>query len=189
MLMAAVSSFGAVPKSFGIIGDNEAAICDAMRLAAQKCDIVLVSGGSSAGVRDLTARVIDSLGELLLHGIAMKPGKPTIFGVIDGKPVFGLPGHPVAAYMVAELFVRPLIAEFMGASVQRRSTGAGLGEAVSANHGRAEFIAVRLVDGVAVPVRGKSGLIAGLTGVDGYICIPRDCEGLAKGSEVVVTYF
>ena len=189
LLISAVSSFGAIAEDFGIIRDDEEAIRSSVRLAVENCDIVLISGGSSAGARDMTARVIESEGELLLHGIAMKPGKPTILGVVGGKPVFGLPGHPVAAYLVTELFVRPLIAEFMGAELKRSSTRAKLGEAVSANHGRAEYIAVCLDEGIAVPVRGKSGLISSLTGVDGYICIPRDCEGLAKDTEVVVTYF
>ena len=190
MLLAAVSRFGAIAKDFGIIRDDGVAIRSAMLSAVDICDIVLISGGSSAGVRDMTARVIEAEGELLLHGIAMKPGKPTILGLVGGKPVFGLPGHPVAAYLVTELFVRPLIADFMCAVYKSLTTRALLGEAVSSNHGRAEYIAVRLdASGVAVPVRGKSGLIASLAGVDGYICVPRDCEGLAKGAEVVVTYF
>jgi len=190
MLLAAAARFGAAVKDYGIIRDDETAVRSAVRSAAGECDIVLISGGSSAGTRDLTARVIESEGELLLHGIAMKPGKPTILGVIDKTPIFGLPGHPVAAYLVTELFVRPLIAEFMGATVKRRTTKAKLSEAISSNHGRAEYIAVRLDDtGTAHPVRGKSGLIASLTGVDGYISVPRDCEGLVKESEVTVTYF
>jgi len=190
MLHAAMVSFGADVRNYGIIRDVEASIASAVREAAAACDIVLISGGSSAGTRDLTARVLEAEGELLLHGIAMKPGKPTILGVIDDTPVFGLPGHPVAAFFVAELFVRPLIAELTGSTVKRFTTGAVTSEALSSNHGRAEFIAVRLNDtGTAFPVRGKSGLIASLAGVDGYICVPRDCEGLPKGAEVVVTYF
>jgi len=190
MLLAVSARFGAAVKNYGIIRDDETAVRSAVRAAAGECDIVLISGGSSAGARDLTARIIESEGELLLHGIAMKPGKPTILGVIDKTPIFGLPGHPVAAYLVTELFVRPLIVEFMGAAVKRRTTIAKLSEAISSNHGRAEYIAVRLDDtGIANPIRGKSGLIASLTGVDGYISVPRDCEGLPAGSDVIVTYF
>ena len=190
LLVAAVNRFGAKAVDFGIVRDKEKEISQTVRTAVATCDIVLISGGSSAGLRDLTAKVIGSEGELLLHGIAMKPGKPTILGVVKGKPVFGLPGHPVAAYFVTELFVRPLITQLMGAIVKRLTTKAVLGEAVSSNHGRAEYIAVRLDNrGNANPVRGKSGLIASLAGVDGYICVPRDCEGLAEGAEVIVTYF
>jgi len=190
MLAAAVESFGASVKSYGIFRDDEELIRKAVLKAADECGIVLISGGSSAGMRDLTARIIESEGEILLHGIAMKPGKPTIVGAIGDKPVFGLPGHPVAAYFVTELFVRPLIARLMRAEVKRRTTIARISEAVSSNHGRAEYMPVFLdEEGTARPIRGKSGLISCLAGADGYICIPRDSEGLAAGAVVEVTHF
>jgi len=200
MLLAAVKLFGASVMDFGIIRDDETQIRTAVLSAAESCDIVLISGGSSAGARDMTARVIESEGKMLLHGIAMKPGKPTILGIVREKPVFGLPGHPVAAYMVTELFVRPLLADMMGAVVKPHIATACLSEAIASNHGREEYVAVRLDGGnaaevnsgkalVAHPVKSKSGLITSLAGVDGYICIPRDCEGHAKGAEVTVTYF
>ena len=189
MLNAAATRFGAEVKEFGIIKDDENALRKVVLTAANTCDIILLSGGSSAGTRDLTARVLETEGELLLHGIAMKPGKPTILGSINEKPVFGLPGHPVAAYMVTELFVRPLIAMMMGAKIKHLTTTAKLSEAISSNHGREEYIAVRLFEDKAHPAKGKSGLITSLAGVDGYICVPRDCEGLAEETEVVVTYF
>ncbi|MCL2424785.1 MAG: molybdopterin molybdotransferase MoeA [Oscillospiraceae bacterium] len=193
MLLATVTQLGAKAMDFGIVKDDEQAIRNAVLSAVETCDICLISGGSSAGARDMTARVIESEGELLLHGIAMKPGKPTILGIVRGKLVFGLPGHPVAAYMVTELFVRPLINRLLGSNVKRYSVDARLAEAISSNHGRAEYIGVSLieVDGVYVarPIRGKSGLISSLSGVDGYICVPRDCEGLAKGEAVKVVYF
>jgi len=193
MLLAVANELGAEALDFGIIKDDEKAICNAVLTAVEKCDICLISGGSSAGARDMTARVIESEGELLLHGIAMKPGKPTILGIVNGKAVFGLPGHPVAAYMVTELFVRPLLEKLTKSHVVRRSTDAQLSEAISSNHGRAEYIAVTLDDNdsknIANPIRGKSGLISSLSGVDGYICVPRDCEGLSKGDVVKVVYF
>jgi len=193
MLITAINCFGGKAVDFGIIKDDEQAIRTAVLNAIKTCDICLISGGSSAGARDMTARVIESEGELLLHGIAMKPGKPTILGVIQGKPVYGLPGHPVAAYMVTELFVRPLIDKLTKSKTKHRSTVAQLSEALSSNHGRAEYIAVTLDDSkdvmIATPIRGKSGLITSLSEVDGYICVPRDCEGLAKSEIVKVVYF
>ncbi len=151
---------------------------------------MLLSGGSSAGVKDAACRIIGSLGEVLLHGIAIKPGKPTILGVIDGKPVVGLPGHPVAAFFIAKLFVRPLLRRLNGESARGRSVSAVLGESLSANHGRAQVSACRLVtaDGrrVAFPIRSKSGLITQLAGADGYLIVSRDCEGLPKGAPVEV---
>jgi molybdopterin molybdotransferase len=126
----------------------------------------------------------------------MKPGKPTILGSIYHKPVFGLPGHPVAAYFTAQLFIRPLIGLLVGSNLNNKhyTVCAHLLEAVSSNHGRAEYMGVVLEDDAAQsesltarPIHGKSGLITSLSGTAGYICIPRDCEGLAKGSVVSVT--
>jgi len=191
MLLAAVERFGAAGVDYGIVRDDEGALRDAISIAVAACDIVLISGGSSAGMRDLTARVVGSEGEIIFHGIAMKPGKPTILGAIGRKPVFGLPGHPVAAYFVTELFVRPLIARLMGSRATRKTAAVRISEAISSNHGREEYIAVKL-DGtgrVAQPIRGKSGLVASLAGTDGYICIPRDSEGIGAGAEVLVTYW
>jgi len=191
MLSTAMERFGAVAKSYGIIRDDEKALSSVISKAVSECDIVLISGGSSAGMRDLTARIIESVGEIIFHGIAMKPGKPTILGVIDSKPIFGLPGNPVAAYFVTELFVRPLIARMMQAEVRQHMVNARISEAVSANHGRAEYIAVKydIHKGTAHPIKGKSGLIASLAGTDGYICIPRDSEGIPAGAEVTVKLF
>jgi molybdopterin molybdotransferase len=191
MLEAVASGAGGKAKSYGIIRDNEADLFSAVQTAVSECDIVLISGGSSVGMKDATARVIETSGTLLLHGIAMKPGKPTILGVIDGKPVFGLPGHPVAAYFVAQLFVRPLVSLLMGSNDKKHTIPAVISEAISSNHGRAEYIGVHLdISGAMVlarPIHSKSGLISSLAGSDGYICIPRDCEGLLKGSAVQVT--
>ena len=190
LLFAAVLKFGAKPLNYGIVRDEFEKLSEAIVCAARECDIVLISGGSSAGVRDMTAKVIAEHGELLFHGIAMKPGKPTILGNIGEKPILGLPGHPVAAYFVAELFVRPLIAGLMGACLKRNIGFFEISEAVSANHGRAEYVAIRIDGaGVAVPIRGKSGLISSLADSDGYICIPRDSEGVPKGAAVRVTYW
>ena len=190
MLVTLVEQYGAVAINMGIVRDEADALRDSVMRAVRECDAVLISGGSSAGVRDMTARVIESAGELLFHGIAIKPGKPTILGIIDDKPIYGLPGHPVAAYFVTELFVRPLISGIMGAVVRRKTTSAQISEAISSNHGRAEYMAVTLdKSGSAQPIRGKSGLIASLSGSDGYICIPRDSEGMPAGAEVEVTYW
>jgi len=190
MLVAETEQFGATTKNYGIVRDERDALSNAMMKAVGECDIVLISGGSSAGVRDLTASVIEDSGELLFHGIAMKPGKPTILGLIDGKPIFGLPGHPVAAYFVTELFVRPLISGIMGLEAKRQKAFVQINEAISSNHGRAEYMAVYVDDDmIARPIRGKSGLIASLAGADGYICIPRDSEGFPAGAKVVVTFF
>lgn len=191
LLSAFVTQIGGTEKAYGILRDDETLLQEAVLKAVAECDVVLVSGGSSVGAKDATARVIENNGRVLLHGIAMKPGKPTILGVVDSTPVFGLPGHPVAAYFVSQLFVRPLISQLLGHTNTNRSIVAALGSAISSNHGRAEYIGVRLEDAadmpIAHPVHGKSGLITILSGTDGYICISRDCEGLPRNSAIRVT--
>jgi molybdopterin molybdotransferase len=190
LLEAAVRQSGGLTKSYGIIRDDEEALFNAVQAAASECQAVLISGGSSVGIRDVTARVIEKQGRLLFHGIAMKPGKPTILGSIGDKPVFGLPGHPVAAYFAAQLFIVPLAGLMMGRREKKFSIMAKLSEAISSNHGRAEYIGVILDNGgempTAHPIHGKSGLITSLSGSDGYICISRDCEGLPKGADISV---
>ena len=194
MLLTATEKYGAKAENYGIIKDDENAIRTAVISAVKSCDIILISGGSSAGTHDLTARIIESEGEILFHGIAMKPGKPTIFGIVNGKPVFGLPGNPVAAYIVTELFVRHLIANLTGTELKRKTTKAIITEAISSNTGRADYIPVSLKNDstgtmTARPVISKSGLITSLTEADGYINIKRDSEGIAKDTEVTVIYF
>lgn len=190
MLAAAVERFGAKAKRLGIVRDGYMNLRGAVISAITDCDILLISGGSSVGQMDSTCAVIEELGTLLLHGIAMKPGKPTIIGKIGEKPVIGLPGHPAAAFFVADVFVRRLCEVMLGISMPATGVYARLTEAVSANHGRAQYCAVLLSkdeDGyLAEPVHSKSGLITALAGCDGYFVIPRDSEGCSKGDLVYI---
>lgn len=190
MLCSAVQCFGGTPVALGIVRDGYVRLRNALNSALEACDIVLISGGSSVGQMDSTCAVIDERGELLLHGIAMKPGKPTIVGNVDGKPVFGLPGHPLAAHFVAEVFVKPLIEQMLGCTTRSCTVRAVLTEAVSANHGREQYSGAVLFDEDGItyvrPVHSKSGLISTLAGCDGYFAVPRDCEGFAKGEEIEV---
>ena len=189
MLAAAVEASGAKAVTYPIVPDDYDALLAQVGKALSACDMVLVSGGSSAGQKDNTARVLAVLGEMLFHGVAVKPGKPTMCADVAGKPVFGLPGHPVAAYFMFLELVRPLIAADRRPPVARAALSAG----IPSNHGRAEFVAVRFErreDGlVAVPVRGKSGLISQLSRADGYFEIGRNQEGLAAGATVEVRLF
>ncbi len=190
LLRALLTEQGAEVHSYGIIVDDEDLLHKTVTRAVKECDAVLLSGGSSVGVKDASCRIIESLGELLLHGIALKPGKPTIMGRAGNKPLVGLPGHPVAAFVVARLFVLPLLDRLAGRERPLWSVTAELSESVGANHGRAQVNACRLLrqDGqvLAIPIRSKSGLITQLAGADGFFCIERDCEGLPKGAPVQV---
>ena len=190
MLEAMLGAFGVNVINYGIVIDNEALLSEKVHKAVSQCDAVLLSGGSSVGVKDAACRIIESMGSLLLHGIAIKPGKPTILGKTGCKPLVGLPGHPVAAYFITKLFVLPLLSRLMGRKQEVYTTTARITENMGANHGRAQYQCCRLErrDGelYAHPIRGKSGLITTLAGADGYFCIDRDCEGLPKFAQIQV---
>ena len=191
MLECMLTSFGVHAANYGIVVDNEKLLSEAVTKAVSECDAVILSGGSSVGVKDAACRIIESMGSLLLHGIAIKPGKPTILGKTGNKPLVGLPGHPVAAYFITKLFVLPLLSRLMGRTQEIYTTTAKVTESIGANHGRAQYQCCRLErrEGIlyAHPIRGKSGLITTLAGADGYFCIDRDCEGLPQNAEIQVT--
>lgn len=189
ILSAVCCEFGCDRREYGIFSDDYDSIAAALDRAVGENDFVLVSGGSSAGARDMTAKIISDSGELFFHGIAMKPGKPTILGRINGKAVFGLPGHPAAAYCVAMRFVRYLTELMTGRSGEIKTVRAALTQNISSNHGREEVVFVRLEDSKATPMFAKSGIISLLSRADGYIVIDRDSEGLKSGDEVEVEYF
>jgi molybdopterin molybdotransferase len=189
MLAAAVAEAGGAARFYGILPDDEETIQEVASAAIPDCDLLLISGSTSVGVKDAVPEVISRLGELLVHGVAAKPGKPTILGAIQGKPVFGLPGNPMAAFFMFHLFVRPLLYQVQGASLNDKSVSAILSRAVPSNQGREEFIPVALQKGMANPISAKSGLITTLSAADGCIRIPRDCEGLPQGASVEVILF
>jgi molybdopterin molybdotransferase len=187
MLAAWLSEYGCVPRLYGIVKDDREAFDAAIATALPECDVVLLSGGSSKDDRDMTAGVIAGRGEVLIHGIAIAPGKPTIIGRIEGKPVFGLPGHPASAFVVLIAIVRPLLDRMLGLEKPLiRTVKASLAENIPSQRGREEYVRVRVENGKATPLFGKSGLLNTLVSSDGLICIPAGYEGLEKGSEVEV---
>ena len=155
--------------------------------------MVLLSGGSSVGSRDLTLEVLKTLPDstVLLHGVAIKPGKPTILADVGGKAFFGLPGHVASAMVVFHVLVRRHLEHLGGARPRPElRVSARLSRNVSSVHGRRDFLRVRLEerDGamLAIPVLGKSGLIRTMVLADGLVEIDRDAEGLDEGTEVRV---
>jgi molybdopterin molybdotransferase len=187
MLAAWLSEYGCVPRLYGIVKDERSAFEAVLARALPECDVVLLSGGSSKDDRDMTAGVIAGTGEVLIHGIAIAPGKPTIIGRIAGKPVFGLPGHPASAFVVLIAIVRPLLDTMLGQKKPLlRTMQATLAENIPSQRGREEYIRVRVENGAATPLFGKSGLLNTLVKSDGLVCIPAGFEGLEKGSRVEV---
>jgi molybdopterin molybdotransferase len=153
-------------------------------------DLIVFSGGSSVGERDLILDVVQQMGDVLFHGIAVKPGKPTLFGIIRGTPVFGMPGYPTSclsnAYM---LLVPPLRRMAHLPASAPRVVAIPLGQRVVSTTGRHQFYTVRIVDGQAMPAFKASGDITSMSQADGYIEIPAQIDVLEKGEIVNVTLF
>ena len=193
LLRAQAEAYGCEVCSYGICIDDEAKLSETIKRAYDECDIVLVSGGSSVGVMDFTKKVFEEAvgATILMHGIALKPGKPTIVAEADKKALIGLPGHPVSAFFVMLEVVRPLINVLQGfQETEKPFILAKIEEKIPSNHGREDFIPVALekAEGsiVAKPLPYKSGLIALLSQSDGYIRISRLAEGLDAGTEVKI---
>jgi molybdopterin molybdotransferase len=208
-LAALVQEAGGETMHYGIFPDRFEALLAAARRALAECDLVVITAGSSASTRDLTARVIQSLGEpgVLVHGVNVRPGKPTILGVIrptetiqdtdlpPAKPVIGLPGNPVSALVITGLFVTPVIERLLGvrAARPRPSTRARLALNLASQAGREDWVPVRLVREaggclLAEPVFGKSNLIFTLARADGLVRILPDATGLSAGDDVEVVF-
>jgi molybdopterin molybdotransferase len=181
-----VAERGCCPVYFGIIRDEREALERAISSALDRCDAVLVSGGSSKDERDNTAAVIADLGEVLVHGIAIAPGKPTIIGTAREKPVIGLPGHPASAYVVLVAIVDHLLAAMRRTPVSRRTLRARLTQNVPSARGREDYVRVSLEDARATPVFGKSGLLNTLVQSEGLVRVPASIEGFEVGEEVEV---
>ena len=188
-LASLIKENGYDAKEYGIVRDDFDELYCTLQKAADECDAVLISGGSSAGAKDMTAAVIDKNGEVFFHGIAVKPGKPTIFGKVKGKAVFGLPGHPAAAYLITKTVVMNLLRFCSKQESKPLTLSAEITESISSNHGREELVPVILKGSKAHPLFFKSGLVSLLSSADGFVIIPRNKEGLFKDEKVTVYLF
>lgn len=188
---------GGVAVRVGIAPDNYAELKRLAESALAEADMLVLSAGSSVSVRDMTAEVINELGEpgVLVHGVALKPGKPAILAVCNGKPVIGLPGNPVSAMVVADLFVVPAVYRLLGLSQppERRSVRATLTHNLPSQAGRLDYTPTRLITRddtlYAEPLFGKSNQIFTLVFADGMILTPTDSNGLQAGENVEVRLF
>ncbi len=192
-LAALVQDAGAVPIRFGIVGDRYEDLLDSCQRALEKSDMVLISGGSSVGMRDLTLDVLEALNEseILVHGISIRPGKPTILAQCGSTPVWGLPGHVASAMVVFMVVVRPFLDQLGGRMAGPSvSVRARLSRNLASVQGRVGFVRVRLVEKNgepwAEPILGQSGLIHTMVAADGLVAIDMNSEGLEKGTAVDV---
>ena len=192
-LAGLVREVGGDPDERGIVPDDPEALDATLRAAMAEADVIVVSAGSSVGARDSTAEVVAGLGEpgIWCHGLALRPGKPTLLAECDGVPVIGLPGNPRSALVVFRLLGVPLVRRVGGCTAPRPEPTAlaRLGRNVPSVAGRLDVVQVRLRDGVAEPLFGLSALLSMLTEADGYLVIPEEATGLDADAEVVVTLY
>ncbi|MCO6041609.1 molybdenum cofactor synthesis domain-containing protein [Thermococcus alcaliphilus] len=184
----AVRELGGEAYFLGIARDNEESLKEKI-LEGLKYDIVILSGGASGGTRDLTASIIEELGEIKVHGIAIQPGKPTIIGVIDGKPIFGLPGYPTSCLTNFTLLVAPLIRKILGGEFETQRIKKKLAHKVFSVKGRRQFLPVKLEGEIAKPILKGSGAVTSFIEADGFVDIPENVEILEEGEEVDVILF
>lgn len=188
LFKAMVEEAGGECTRYDIVKDNKELLKEAIKKAVDENDIVVISAGSSAGSEDFTSTVIGELGELILHGISIKPGKPTIFGQIDGKAVIGIPGYPVSAFISFREFVLPLITGKY--DEKRKLEKAILSKRVVSSLKHLEFVRVKLgiIDGklIASPLSRGAGVTMSLVKADGILQIPRSSEGYEVGEEIDV---
>jgi molybdenum cofactor synthesis domain-containing protein len=188
-ISALVKASGGIPVKIGISGDKKEELQAAIK-EALKNDIVVLSGGSSVGERDLLVDVLEGWGEILFHGVQVKPGKPTIFAVIEGKPLMGMPGYPTSCLINSYLFLAPAIRKMAHLPPNKGNTvKAKLARRVPGSTGRRQFLTVKLVGDEAVSVFKESGAITSIAEADGYIEIPENIDLLEKGEIVTVTLF
>lgn len=206
VLAAQVNSYGAEAKRFPIVPDRFERIQEAVVLAAQEGhDLILLNAGSSAGSEDYSAKVIESLGHVFVHGVAVRPGHPVIMGVIERKngedeeskkwvPVIGVPGYPVSAALTNEIFVKPLIEKWLGMPPSKRfRVKAVMTKKITSPAGDDDYVRVvvgKVGDRVcAAPLSRGAGVITSLTQADGLVIIPRGVQGLEAGEQVEVEIF
>ena len=199
-LGACIEEAGGTPAYRGIIKDKVILLEQEIKktIKEDKVEAVIISGGSSVGIRDITLEVLNRLGKpgVLIHGVSVKPGKPTILAIADNRPIFGLPGHPVSAMIIFDLFVRPLINWLQGGEYNycfAKEIEAELTCNVFSDSGREDYVRVFVYKEdekfYAKPIPGKSGLISTMVRASGLIKIGLNVEGLEKASKVMVKLF
>src|SRR6516165_7156590 len=192
-LAALTADAGGEPVYGGIVPDDPGALEKALRDALPASDMLVISAGSSVGVRDETATAVARLGEpgIWCHGLAIKPGKPTLLADCAGVPVIGLPGNPRSALVVFRLIGMPVVRMVGGCEAPPAEpvTRARLDRDLASAAGRLDVVQVRVADGMASPVYGLSALLSVLTAADGYVIVPEDATGLDAGTEVDVTLY
>jgi molybdenum cofactor synthesis domain-containing protein len=188
-LAAVIRERGAIATLAGIVADDRGAVRAAIEAGADQ-DVLVFSAGSSVGERDILVDVVQDLGEVCFHGIAVKPGKPTLFGKVGRQLLFGMPGYPTSCLSNAYMMLVPVLEKMMRLPARAgESLGVELSTRIVSDTGRHQFYTVRLSGGVAHPAFKESGAITSMSEADGYIEIPAHVDLLEKGERVWVRRF
>jgi molybdopterin molybdotransferase len=196
-ISALIRFCGAESVCYDIVPDDAAALTRTLKKALDENDVVTLSGGSSVGTRDLMVEVVSGLPgvEVIIHGVSIRPGKPTLLASHSEKTILGLPGHPVSALVVAQVFLAPFLRYLQGANLEKGPLGnrssAVLGTSVHSTIGLEEYVRVRIEEAgdgtrTAHPVFGKSGMLSTMVKAAGIFTIPMNVEGFSKGEAVQV---
>ncbi len=191
ILAGYLTQWGAAPARAGCVPDDPRALEDILKKSVPEYDLVVINAGASAGTEDHTLRVLERLGRVIVHGVNIKPGKPVILAIVQGKPVVGLPGYPVSAVLTMDLFVRQMIAEMVGTTVPAgNSISAVLARPLSSKMGVEEFVRVKLGrvgERLIVTPSGRgAGAVMSLVQADGILTVPAGSEGIGAGEKVDV---
>lgn len=191
LILAEVEAWGGAVRRWGIVPDDYERIKAAVAQAVAESDIVIVNAGSSAGAEDYTVHVLGDLGDVIVHGVNIKPAKPVVLAVVEGKPVIGLPGYPVSAWLAADLFLKPLVYRFQSLQPpRRREAKARLVRRLTSPMGVEDYVLVRLGQVgerlVATPISRGAAMTSSLVRADGILVVADDREGIEEGEDVSV---
>lgn len=189
---AQVTQYGGIPKRYGIVKDNYDILKSILKKAVSECDIVIINAGSSAGREDYTSDVISDLGEVYIHGVSIKPGKPVVLGEVENKPVLGIPGYPVSAYFIMDKILKVIIEGYQGKKTEKvQRLEATLSRRVMSSLKYLEFVRMKLGyvgnKFIATPLSRGAGSTMSLVRADGILEIPQNVEGIEAGSKVQIS--
>lgn len=188
---AQVIEYGGIPKRYGIVKDDYELLKETLKRAVSECDIVIINAGSSAGREDFTSDLIDDLGKVYIHGIAIKPGKPTIMGQINKKPVLGIPGYPVSAYFIMEKVLKKMVEGYQGLTTKEpQKVEAILSRRIMSSLKYLEFVRMKLGyvgnKVIATPLSRGAGATMSLVRADGTLEVPQNVEGIEAGTKIQI---
>jgi len=189
MIEKFVQDWGGVPEVKSVLSDQPDRLAKGLEWGLEY-DVVVFTGGSSVGRRDRIVEVISGRGEVLVHGVAIQPGKPVALGIVDDTPVIALPGYPVATLVDAYFFLRPLIYHLLGYAGHERTGSVELGKKIPSTLGKMSVVRVDIKDGLGYPIRvSGSGVLSSVTRSIGFVMVPEDSEGFPKGKTVELFYW